>query len=714
MTRPVGTSVAEKLIGRTMDGKYRIDGFVGRGAMGLVFRATQLDVDKCVALKIMRSDVMADETALQRFYREARATSRLSHPNTIKVLESGQFSEGYPYIAMEFLDGEPLTRVIADEGPQPAQRVVKIVVQVAKALAEAHKENIVHRDLKPGNIMVLQLYGEHDFVKVLDFGIAKILTDTTSQQLTQAGFALGTPHYMSPEQAKGRPLDARSDLYSLGVIMFEMLAGRVPFKGDSSVDVIMQHISAPVPRLRVDPVRYPYTAKVVAIVERLLEKDRDKRVQSSLELIRMLEPLHLEGEHMTLEGRVERVPPDQLVLPSAPAGSSTGSVPTPDDAGPVKTMALNADDLAGLGLEAPARPAARPAAAAPAPARPSAPPDDAVQKTLALSADEVALVAGSASGRPAASAPAPRTVTAAKFDAMPVSALADAGSAEKTMALSAADVLNLAGAQPVEPPEAAEATQLFDAISAQLPQPAPRAPVAPPAPDDDEGVERTALFNQLDISLQAPAPAPRVAPRVASAPAPRPGASAPAPRPAVTAAAMRRQTAPVQEATHEDATMMFDAVQSADDAVSQDGATMMFDANAYLQFQAKAPTADQDSSTMMIDASALGLDGPGVNQDGSTMMVDVASAQAMIARATGQAAGGRAAASMREEGTLMLDGGDPAAARGATTSPGMRTSPGTTTSTGVASGGLSSWLVWTLIGVGTAAIAVAIYFILQG
>jgi|GEM_PF-2398386 len=701
MTRPVGTSVAEKLIGRTMDGKYRIDAFVGRGAMGLVFRATQLDVDKCVALKIMRSDVMADETALQRFYREARATSRLNHPNTIKVFESGQFSEGYPFIAMEFLDGEPLHKVIADEGALPAQRIVKIVLQVAKALAEAHKENIVHRDLKPGNIMILQLYGEHDFVKVLDFGIAKILTDTTSQQLTQAGFALGTPHYMSPEQAKGKPLDARSDLYSLGVIMFEMLTGRVPFKGDSSVDVIMKHISSPVPRVHVDATRYPYTARLLTIVERMLEKDREKRVQSSLELIRALEPLHLEGERMTMEGHVERVPREQL-LREGPAPSETGATAHAAEADEpaIKTMALNADDLQGLGLEVPSRPAPRPAPA-PAPA-------------------------------PVQAAPSP------KFEPTPLDDLHDGSAAEKTMALSAADVLGLvppparpapasvpapAPAPVVDAPDAGEATQLFDAISASLPPlaapeakaPAPAPKAAPLEAPDGEAAERTMLFDQLDASLQQPAPAP------AARPAPRP-APEPVRRATQSSVAARRMTATTEEVGHEDATMMFDAAQPASDAVSQDGATMMFDADAYLKLQPQAPLADQESSTVMIDAASLGLAGPAINQDGSTQMFDAAAAQELLAQASGQSAPRSAAhpTAGREEGTLMIDeeadlGVDTASRRGQGTSPGVRTSPGTTTATSLGQrGGLSSWLVWTLIGVGSVAIAVAVYFILQG
>ncbi len=728
MTRPVGTSVAEKLIGRTMDGKYRIDAFIGRGAMGLVFRATQLDVDKCVALKIMRSDVMADETALQRFYREARATSKLNHPNTIKVFESGQFSEGYPYIAMEFLDGEPLHKVIADEGSVPAQRVVKIVLQVVKALAEAHKENIVHRDLKPGNIMVLQLYGEHDFVKVLDFGIAKILTDTTSQQLTQAGFALGTPHYMSPEQAKGRPLDARSDLYSLGVIMFEMLTGQVPFKGESSVDVIMKHISSPVPRLHVDPTRYPYTARLVPIIERMLEKDRERRVQSSLELVRALEPLHVEGERMTLEGRVERVPRDVLLGegPGA-AAAAGGAAPDADDEPAVKTMALNADDLAGLGLELPERPApARPQA--PAPVRPSSPPaapefaDDLGQKTMALSADDVASVASlMPPSRPAPAAPPapPRSVTAAAFQARPAAVPSSDDASEKTMALNAVDVLALskaAGAAP-EGPESGEATQLFDAISADLsftpsapapsaPAPRPAAPVAPAG----EAAERTMLFDQLDASLLAPTPAPAPRPVTASTRLP-------------SSVAVRRMTTPPQEEVgHEDSTMMFDGGQSADEAVSQDGSTMMFDANAYLNFQNQAPTADQESSTVMIDAASLGLVGPAINQDGSTLMVDAAAAQDLIARATGAPAprpAARPPAGGREEGTLMIgDNGaslDTGSRRAAGTNPGFGTHPGGTTATGLTGGGSrGGWVVWALIGVGSVAIGVAIYFILQG
>ncbi|MBI3183591.1 MAG: protein kinase [Myxococcales bacterium] len=289
--RACGTALArpaadgeDNYLGKIIASKYRVEQLIGEGGMGKVYRARQLALDKPVVLKVLRQSLLSDERTKARFQREAKAASRLNHPNSISVLDFGQVEEsGALYIAMEYVVGKDLHQILSTEWPLPEARVVRIVGQVLSALADAHSAGVIHRDLKPENIMVEQRRGEPDFVKVLDFGIAKI-TDSPGEEgpaLTRAGFVCGTPEYMSPEQARGAQLDPRSDLYAVGVILYQLCTGLLPFDADSAVGFATKHLTEePIP-----PSRRRAEARVSPAMERLIlrtmSKDPNDRPQNA-------------------------------------------------------------------------------------------------------------------------------------------------------------------------------------------------------------------------------------------------------------------------------------------------------------------------------------------------------------------------------------------------------------------------------------------------
>jgi eukaryotic-like serine/threonine-protein kinase len=275
----------DSLVGTTLAGKYRIDARLNEGGMGTVYRGCHVLMDKTVAIKVLRPSLAADEKIVARFSREARAASRITHPNAISVTDFGEDESGHVFLVMEYLSGKTLKQTIRDDGPLALARVVDITRQIGDALNAAHQQGVVHRDLKSDNIMLLDTM-TNDHAKVLDFGIAKINEPdgTVDTSLTAPNLVIGTPQYMSPEQcSQDAEIDARSDIYSLGVILFEMLVGHVPFSGDSPTIVMMKHLQEPVPSVLEE--RSDVPASVARVVARAMAKVRDNRYQTVAELV---------------------------------------------------------------------------------------------------------------------------------------------------------------------------------------------------------------------------------------------------------------------------------------------------------------------------------------------------------------------------------------------------------------------------------------------
>jgi serine/threonine protein kinase/formylglycine-generating enzyme required for sulfatase activity len=271
----IASSDPDPMLGKLLDGRYRLIRKIGEGGMGSIYRAVHIENLRICAIKLMTSLSPGKDDAIARFKREARNSVRIDSVHAVTVYDSGQTDEGLLYLAMEFIDGKPLSRVIADHRVLPIERVVHITNQIAEALAAAHALPMIHRDLKPDNIMITRKGANSDFVKVLDFGIAKALSDPGGDNLTKTGFVLGTPVYMSPEQLLGEELDPRSDIYSLAIIVYEMLSGRLPFEGDNPQAVMMKRVMSEPIRLRA--AAPSLSESVESAVMAGLERNRDSR-----------------------------------------------------------------------------------------------------------------------------------------------------------------------------------------------------------------------------------------------------------------------------------------------------------------------------------------------------------------------------------------------------------------------------------------------------
>jgi serine/threonine protein kinase len=270
-------------------GRYRVAAEIGQGGMGSVFLAQDQRLGKDVALKVLPRDLWRNANAVKRFRTEARAASLLNHPNTVRVIDFNQEPDGLLFLVMEYLKGVPLSLVLEREGAFAGERVTVLAGQLLGALSDAHGHGVVHRDVKPKNVMHRKEPGVGEFVKMVDFGIAKIVLDTDDPTVTVSGTALGTPAYMSPEQAQSMTADHRSDLYSLGVLLYELLTDRLPFEGETPFLVMCAHRDQPVPPLP-EKVRDQTPPALVRLVYQLLQKRPDQRPSSAEAALRLLAP----------------------------------------------------------------------------------------------------------------------------------------------------------------------------------------------------------------------------------------------------------------------------------------------------------------------------------------------------------------------------------------------------------------------------------------
>jgi len=283
----------------TTVGRYRILERIGEGGMGVVYRAEQEGLGRIVALKLIHKGLAADPDTVSRFLREARIAGSLTNPNTVTIYDFGKADDGSLYLAMEFIEGESLKKRLEREGTIPPAEAAAICIQVCRSLLEAHKKDIVHRDLKPENILLSTTEDGTLRVKVLDYGLARSVNPSetgAAAQVTQAGMILGTPEYMSPEQARGFPVDTRSDVYSLGIVLYEMLSGVTPFSADSNISVLASHVVQPPPLMsevgrRIEPPR-----ELEQLVGRMLAKEPDDRPSTALEVLRVLKGYLLEQQ----------------------------------------------------------------------------------------------------------------------------------------------------------------------------------------------------------------------------------------------------------------------------------------------------------------------------------------------------------------------------------------------------------------------------------
>jgi len=285
------TQAEDGMVGRTLAGKFLLKVEIGAGAMGKIYKAEQINLGRDACIKILHPHLMGDPTLSKRFHREARAASRLKHPNCINVIDFGiTEDDNVHYIAMDFLDGRDLAHVIRDEFPIDPLRIVHLCGQICAALDEAHAAGVIHRDLKPENVFVEDRRHAKDYVTVLDFGIAKIKDRDGSAPetfATMAGVVCGTPEYMSPEQARGDTLDARSDLYALGVILFHMITGKLPFTGETPIGIVTKHLTEQPPDIReLNPNCHN---DLVDLTNRLLSKDKELRPSSAMGIKRELD-----------------------------------------------------------------------------------------------------------------------------------------------------------------------------------------------------------------------------------------------------------------------------------------------------------------------------------------------------------------------------------------------------------------------------------------
>jgi serine/threonine-protein kinase len=315
----------DSLIGTILDNSYEVISIIGHGGMGVVYKARHTLMDRIVAIKMLKSTLISDSMSVKRFQQEVKASARIDHPHAITVYNFGISPEGLPYIVMDFLQGSSLAEVIKAEGHIEVDRGVKIITQACEALAHAHKQGVVHRDLKPSNIVLTEYDEDPDFVKVVDFGVAKLMGGSAdnAQRLTQTGEVCGSPVYMSPEQCMGQELDLRSDIYSMGILIYETLTGKLPLIGRTMVDTMSKHVSEMPPTFsKIRPDLY-IPERIEQVVMKAMAKDPADRHQNMDELREDLEnAIPKPGRSSALRHTQSSSMRDSLSVTSRPEGES--------------------------------------------------------------------------------------------------------------------------------------------------------------------------------------------------------------------------------------------------------------------------------------------------------------------------------------------------------------------------------------------------------
>jgi serine/threonine-protein kinase len=344
----------ESLVGRQL-GPYVVEALLGEGAMGVVYRANHRALGRPVAIKTLKPHIAADKSLLERFFAEARAVNVIRHENIIECTDLVS-EPGLSYIVMELLEGQTLSRAIQSAGQMPVRRAARIGAQVAAAIGAAHKKGIVHRDLKPDNVFLIERAGSSDYVKVLDFGIARLQADLGAVAATQTGALIGTPAFMSPEQVRGERAGPGADVYALGVMMFQMLAGRLPFQATTMPMMLMAHLNDAPPR--VDALAQGVPRQLAVLIERALAKTPAERPQSMAEFREALlgaAGIPLDADAAMLAGSAPPAAIAATLASEAAIGTSTmsaatGQVEPRDETPPVRSNRMLA--LAGLAIVA--------------------------------------------------------------------------------------------------------------------------------------------------------------------------------------------------------------------------------------------------------------------------------------------------------------------------------------------------------------------------
>ncbi|MCC6647755.1 MAG: serine/threonine protein kinase [Polyangiaceae bacterium] len=401
--QPAASAATDTLIGRIINERFKVVAMIARGGMGKVYRAEQAPLGRVCALKVLNPNYAGDSDPEfhKRFFLEASIASKLTHPNTVTIFDYGRTDDDIFYMAMEYLEGRTLHRAIKEESPFAEERAAHIARQICRALREAHSLGVIHRDLKPANVYLVEHADEQDFVKVLDFGLVKNVDGSAAEELTQAGLFMGSPKYMSPEQIRGDKVDARTDIYSLGIVLYEMVTGKVPFDRANSVNILMAHVNEAPPPLREMNPTCDATPQIESVIMRCIAKDPNERFASMDEVLGALKRTGsgaLTGTMMGATGEFAAVQGSGLFGTSGASAtlsnsgpqsalsgtSQSGPVPLGDPAAPPKksgkglivgvAVALLAAAGAAFVLTRGGEPAPLPAASSAAPAATPPPP----------------------------------------------------------------------------------------------------------------------------------------------------------------------------------------------------------------------------------------------------------------------------------------------------------------------------------------------------